>query len=99
MRMTDSFTWEDLPTRDAATGQVTKAGYMPTIDRFSKYAVAFIIIVHALHSAYRIVLYRDMVFTAWHFLDSSVSPIYEIANITQVTFRTKSNCDINPKVI
>jgi hypothetical protein len=28
-----------------------------------------------------------------------VSPIYEIANITQVTFRTKSNCDINPKVI
>jgi hypothetical protein len=87
MRMTDTFTWEELPTRCASTGYLTKAGYIPIIEKLSKYAVIFVLGFHAVQCAYRIAFYHDMVFTAWHFAPSSVSPIYEIANATQVTFQ------------
>jgi hypothetical protein len=82
--ITDSFTWEELPTRDPDTGHLTKAGYIPLIQRVVNYCAAIILIFHAIQSTVRIVLYHDMVFTAWYPFDVSTSPAYEIANLTQV---------------
>jgi hypothetical protein len=82
--LTDSFTWEELPTRDPDTGNLTKAGYIPIIERFTKYVPAFMFGFHVLQSTVRIVLYHDMVYTTWYPFDVSASPLYEIANLIQV---------------
>jgi hypothetical protein len=43
MDLTDSFTWEDLPTRDADTGHLTAAGLIPRINVFTMRATIAII--------------------------------------------------------
>jgi hypothetical protein len=87
LSLTDSFTWEELPTRDPDTGYITKAGYIPIIQRLTKYVPASLIGYHVTQSTLRIVLSHDMVFTTWYPFDASVSPIYEIANLTQVMWK------------
>jgi hypothetical protein len=82
--ITDSFTWEELPTRDRDTGHLTKAGYIPLIQKVINYVLAIALTLHVIQSTLRIVLYHDMVFTAWYPFDVSMSPAYEIANLTQV---------------
>jgi hypothetical protein len=82
--ITDSFTWEQLPTRDPDTGNLTKAGYVPLIQKVVNYSVAITLIFHSIQSTVRIVLYHDMVFTTWYPFDVSMSPAYEVANLTQV---------------
>jgi len=84
--MTDSFTWEELPTRDPETGILTKAGYIPIMQNFTAYFTALTIIYHTVSSTVHIVLSHDMPFTNWYPFDASVSPIYEIAILTQVIF-------------
>jgi hypothetical protein len=85
LRLTDSFSWEDLPTRDPASGNSTTAAYIPIIERLTKYVSAAAFLFHTIQSCVRIVLSHDMVFTTWYPFDATVSPLYEIANITQVT--------------
>jgi hypothetical protein len=86
--LTDSFTWEELPTRDPDTGHLTKAGYIPLIQGLAQYVPAFLIGYHSIQSAFRIILSHDMVFfTTWYPFDVSESPAYEIANFTQVMLR------------
>jgi len=87
--LTDYFTWEDLPTRDPDTGYLTKAGYIPTIQRLAIYSVAAILVFLGIQSTIRIVLNHDMVFTTWYPFDASASPAFEIANLTQVRFKLK----------
>jgi hypothetical protein len=82
--ITDSFTWEELPTRDRDTGHLTKAGYIPLIHKVVNYVLAIGFTFHVIQCTVRIVLYHDMVFTAWYPFDVSMSPAYEIANLTQV---------------
>jgi hypothetical protein len=82
--LTDSFIWEELPTRDPDTGYLTKAGYIPIIQRLAMYIPAFIYIFHAIQSTVRIVLNHDMVFTTWYPFEASASPAYETANFIQV---------------
>jgi hypothetical protein len=84
LSLTDSFTWEELPTRDPDTGYLTKAGYIPIMQKFVAYAIPLSIIYHTVHSAVGIVLNHDMLFTNWYPFDASVSPIYETAISTQV---------------
>jgi hypothetical protein len=84
--MTDSFTWEELPTRDPDTGRLTKAGYIPIMQKFAAYIITSSIIYHTVHSTVNIVLNHDMPFTNWYPFDASVSPIYETAILTQVIF-------------
>ena len=86
LRMTDSFTWEELPTRDPDTGYLTKAGYIPIMQNVAAFLVTLVTTYHAVQSAVRIALNHDMFFTNWYPFDASVSPIYEIANLTQVIF-------------
>jgi hypothetical protein len=85
--LTDSFTWEELPTRDADTGHLTKAGYIPIIEKLTKYVPAFIVGYHIIQCTIRIVLNHDMVFTTWYPFDASASPAFEIANFTQVMLK------------
>jgi hypothetical protein len=86
LRITNSFTWEEMPTRDPDTGNLTKSGYIPKMQNVSAYIITLSIIFHTVQSAVRMALDHDMPFTKWYPFDASVSPIYEIALLTQVIF-------------
>jgi hypothetical protein len=85
MDLTDSFTWEDLPIRDADTGHLTAAGSIPLIKLFSARAAIAIILFHSVQSTIRIVTNHETVVVAWYPFDWTVSPYYELVNISQVT--------------
>jgi len=85
MDLTDSFTWEDLPTRDADTGRLTAAGWIPRILKYNGRAITVIISIHFLQSTIRIVMNHETMFTAWYPFDWTISPFYELVNISQVT--------------
>jgi hypothetical protein len=85
MDLTDSFKWEDLPTRDAETGHLTPAGWIPRINLFSKSAAIVILCFHFLQSTIRIVTNHETIIIAWYPFDWTVSPFYELVNISQVT--------------
>jgi hypothetical protein len=87
LSLTDSFTWEELPTRDPNTGYITKAGYLPIIQKLTKYSSVAMFGYHGIQSALRIALDHDMVYTSWYPFDVSESPVYEIVNLTQVMFK------------
>ena len=90
MDLTDSFTWEDLPTRDADTGHLTAAGWIRLIMKYSKSATIAILCIHAMQSTIRIVTNHEIVLIAWYPFDWTVSPFYELVNISQVTiFKTE----------
>jgi hypothetical protein len=93
--LTDSFTWEELPTRDPETGHLTKTGHIPIIQKLTKYVPVTLIGYHVTQSTLRIVLSHDMVFTTWYPFDASVSPVYEIANLTQVMFKSSNLLKFN----
>jgi hypothetical protein len=86
--LTDSFTWEELQTREPDTGSLTKAGYIPIIQKFTKYAVGLLISFHIIQSAVRMVSSHDMMLTTWFPFDTSSSPVYVFASITQVDSRS-----------
>jgi hypothetical protein len=82
--MTDSFTWEDLPTRDPDTGYLTKAAYIPITQAIATYIPTLVYAFHVVQTTIRIVTSRDFVFPAWLPFDASVSPVYEIVAVVQV---------------
>ena len=86
LRLTDFFTWEELPTRDRDTGYLTSAGYISIIQRLYKYIIVFGLGYHLIQSTVRIVISHDMIFTKWFPIDASSSPVYEIVNLIQVMF-------------
>jgi len=85
MDLTDSFTWEDLPTRDADTGHLKPTGWIPLTLKFSKSATIAIVCSHTVQSTTRIVTKHETIFIAWYPFDWTVSPFYELVNISQVT--------------
>jgi hypothetical protein len=85
--LTDSFTWEELPTRDPDTGYLAKAGYIPIIQDLTRNMIVWVIVFNAAQITVRIVMNHDMVFASWYPFDVSVSPMYEIANFTQVILK------------
>ena len=85
MDLTDSFTWEDLPTRDADTGHLTAAGWIPLIMKYSRNAAITTLCFHIVQSTIRIVTNHETILTAWYPFDWTVSPFYELVNISQVT--------------
>jgi hypothetical protein len=84
MDLTESFTWEDLPTRDADTGHLTAAGWIPRIKMFSKRAAFVNVWFHFVQSTIRIVTNHETILIAWYPFDWTVSPFYELVNIAQV---------------
>jgi hypothetical protein len=85
MDLTDSFTWEDLPTRDDDTGHLTAAGWIPLISLFSVRAVILNSVFHFVQSTIRIVTNHETIVIVWYPFDWTVSPFYELVNISQVT--------------
>jgi len=84
MDLTDSFTWEDLPTREADTGHLTAAGYIPLIRMYAVRAAVVVAAFHTVQSTIRIVTNHETLLTAWYPFDWTVSPFYELVNISQV---------------
>jgi hypothetical protein len=84
MDLTDSFTWEDLPTRDADSGQLTATGWIPRIKMFSTNTTIVALGIHFVQSTIRIVKNHEMTLIVWYPFDWTVSPFYELVNISQV---------------
>ena len=78
------FTWKEFPTRDPDTGTLTMRGYIARISSFTIFVWAFMAVFHVTQSSYRILSSHAMIFTTWYPFDASASPLYEIANFTQV---------------
>jgi hypothetical protein len=84
MDLTDSFTWEDLPTRDADSGHLTAAGWIPLTSKYGKTLAIAALCIHAVLSTIRIVTNHETLFVVWYPFDWTVSPFYELVNISQV---------------
>jgi hypothetical protein len=89
MDLTDSFTWEDLPTRDADTGQLTAAGWIPLTMKYSRNTFIGILSIHSVQSTIRIVTNHETLIMVWYPFDWTVSPYYELVNIAQVSISKK----------
>jgi hypothetical protein len=85
MDLTDSFTWEDLPTRDVDTGQITAAACIPLTLKYNRNAAIALLLFHTVQSTIRIATNHETVFITWYPFDWTVSPFYELVNISQVT--------------
>jgi hypothetical protein len=96
MDLTDSFTWEDLPTRDADTGNLTAAGWIPLIQKYTTRVAVVTVAFHCVQSTIRIVKSRETMLIVWYPFDWTVSPYYELVNISQVTI---SLCYKNKKSV
>jgi hypothetical protein len=83
--ITDSFKWEDLPSRDTDTGHLTAAGYIPLIRMYTVRIAVVGAAFHTIQSSIRIATKHETVLTAWYPFDWTVSPFYELVNISQVT--------------
>ena len=86
MDLADSFTWEDLPTRDADTGQLTAAGWIPLTMKYSRSAAIAILCFHTVQSTIRIVTNHETIIIAWYPFDWTVSPFYEQVTISKTEF-------------
>jgi hypothetical protein len=84
MDLTDSFTWEDLPNRDAESGNLTPAGWIPLTLKYSRNAFIGILCFHIVQSTIRILTKHETLLIAWYPFDWTVSPFYELVNISQV---------------
>ena len=84
--LTDSFTWEDLPNRDPDTGHLTAAGWIPLIRMLNTCTAIMLISSHIILTTTRIVTNHETILIAWYPFDSTVSPFYEMVNISQVIF-------------
>jgi len=86
MDLTDSFAWEDLQTRDADTGHLTAAGWIPLTSKYGRSAAIVILSFHTVQSTIRIVTNHETILITWYPFDWTVSPYYELVNISQVKF-------------
>jgi hypothetical protein len=84
MDLADSFTWEDLPTRDADTGHLTAAGWIPLIKTYTTRAAVMMIVFHTAQSTIRIVTNHETIMAAWYPFDWTISPFYQLVIISQV---------------
>ena len=84
LTLTESFTWEELPTRDPDTGYLTTAGYIPRIQSFTKYTALLSTAVHIMQRIVRVITSHETIYPLWFPVDTSQSPTYEIINVMQV---------------
>jgi len=99
MDLTDRFTWEDLPTRDADTGHLTAAGWIPLIQMYTTHAFVVALAFHCVQSTIRILTNHETIFTTWYPFDWNVSPFYELVNISQVTIHVCYKIKYLPNIL
>jgi hypothetical protein len=78
-----------MPTIDADTGHLTAAGWIPLIMKYSRNAVIAALCFHTVQSIIRILTNHETVFAAWYPFDWTISPFYELVNISQVNVSKK----------
>jgi hypothetical protein len=98
MDLTDSFMWEDLSIRNADTGQLTAAGWIPLTMKYGKIAAIALLFFHIVQSTIRIVTKHETVLSAWYPFDWTVSPFYELVNISQVTI-SRTEFSLSPLIV
>ena len=91
MDLTDSFTWEDLPTKNADTGHLTAAGWIPLNMKYSRNAAIVMFCIHTVQTTIRIVTNHETIFIVWYPFDWTISPFYELVNISQVILPIKNS--------
>jgi len=91
MDLTDSFTWEDLPTTDADSGHLTAAGWIPLIKTYNIRAAVMIMVFHTVQSSICILTNHETIIPAWYPFDWTVSPFYELVIISQVKITIYKN--------
>jgi hypothetical protein len=64
---------------------LTAAGWIPLTVKYSRSAAIVIFCVHFVQSTVRIVTNHETVINVWYPFDWTVSPFYELVNISQVT--------------
>jgi len=83
--LTDSFIWEDLPTGNPESRQLTAAGWIPLTMNYSVRVAIVGLCIHIVQSTIRMVKNHETMVAAWYPFDWTVSPFYELVNISQVT--------------
>jgi hypothetical protein len=84
IRLTEFFSWEELPIRDPETGLRTFAGLITGIQKTVKNIVMFTAVFQVVQTSVRVVTSHDMVYEAWYPFDASTSPVYELIMLSQV---------------
>jgi hypothetical protein len=85
MDLTDGFTWEELPIRATDTGHLSAAGWIPLTMKYSIRLVIAGLCFHTAQSTARMVKNHETMVVAWYPFNWTVSPFYELVNISQVT--------------
>ncbi|PSN58269.1 Odorant receptor 88 [Blattella germanica] len=83
-KMTELFTWEELPTKDPDSGEITSAGLVAPLRKLVKYSFIGGITGHTFQCLYRIIWNHELIFVIWSPYDWQVSPAYEITNVMQM---------------
>jgi len=91
LTLTDSFTWEELPTRDPDTGYLTNAGYIRFNQVLVRNAVIFGYAHHVIQTTVKIVVNHELIFTVWFPIDPLRNPVYGFLIAIQVC----SHCYVN----
>ena len=87
MFMTEQFTWDDLPVRDAKTGRLTMAGIIPRIQKFMIIMIFVICGPHTIYMILRGLSSRDLLgFNSWFPFDTRPSPVHELLIIGHVLY-------------
>jgi hypothetical protein len=79
MDLTGPFTWEDLPTTDADTGN-SMAGWIPRISVFEARAATAVSLFHFSQTLFRIVKSHNTTFPSLYPSHGTISSIYELDN-------------------
>jgi hypothetical protein len=98
MLLTESFTWEELPTTDPETGSSAMAGWIPRLQAITIRFTYFVPVFHVSYSIARIVLLakRPLPYNSWYPFDTTISPTYELTFITQVTIYYRTVTFLSP---
>jgi hypothetical protein len=85
IRLTEQFTWEDLPVTDPEYEETTMAGWIKKTQIIAKHVYVICLGFHFSQSTYRILSFREMVFPSRYPFDTTASPAYEIIVFCQVS--------------
>ncbi|XP_021941233.1 odorant receptor 2a-like isoform X2 [Zootermopsis nevadensis] len=95
MGLTDSFTWDESPAKDCHTGKTSKGSLIPVIKNSVWKLCLFVIAFHGSYFTLQVSLGRRILsINSYYPFDWTVSPLYELVNITQFVAASVYVCTI-----
>ncbi|PSN53052.1 Odorant receptor 90 [Blattella germanica] len=82
-RCTEVFSWEEMPSKDPSTGQLTSLGYWQWFQKGLKYMVIVNWFMHLVPCCHRIFIEHRMMLPVWLPIDLKASPAFELTNLCQ----------------